>query len=459
MFRVLGMSCFGPQRNTRNSPHSRWLSDGTALTRFCLYIPVLASFWFATMLTTTSAYGQELNPSTLTGKLIFGYQGWFECPGDNPQHIWIHWFSGSQPTVDMLPDVTELPLSERCNTGLQAVDGRPIAVYSAESQAVVERHFEWMRQYGLDGIALQRFGTTLSDPVFHAELDRVLSNVRAAAEANGRVFFLEYDLSGLSSSNLNIVSQDWRQLEQSGLTRSPAYLQHRGHPVLGLYGLGFNGRPITPEAALDLLHTLQADSAAFGGVTLMGGVPGGWRTRDGDASPDPAWDEVYRTFAVLSPWTVGRYTDLASADRWREQRLEPDMVVLRRLGIDYMPVVFPGFSWHNLQAARGVSAPLNQIPRRCGTFYWRQVQNAVAAGATTIFGAMFDEVDEGTAMFKLVAKPGDAPPNFLTLDADGCELPSDWYLRLAGAATAVLRGNKDLLSTTLPLPLPGRLNP
>jgi hypothetical protein len=121
-----------------------------------------------------------------------------------------------------------------------------------------------------------------------------------------------------------------------------------------------------------------------------------------------------------------------------------------------MPVVFPGFSWANLMHVRHRQAEVrNQIPRRCGRFYWRQVFDAVEAGATMLYGAMFDEVDEGTAMFKLVPSAAAAPatPWFLTLDADGCRLPSDWYLRLAGAATAVLRRDRPL-SAALPLPLP-----
>ena len=51
--------------------------------------------------------------------------------------------------------------------------------------------------------------------------------------------------------------------------------------------------------------------------------------------------------------------------------------------------------------------------------------------------AMFDEVNEGTAMFKAASRRSDAPDQgyWLTLDADGTALPSDWYLRLAGKIT------------------------
>ena len=53
-----------------------------------------------------------------------------------------------------------------------------------------------------------------------------------------------------------------------------------------------------------------------------------------------------------------------------------------------------------------------------------------------LYGAMFDEVDESTAMFKVAAAPRDAPGEVrvVTLDVDGEPLPSDWYLRLAREA-------------------------
>jgi hypothetical protein len=66
----------------------------------------------------------------------------------------------------------------------------------------------------------------------------------------------------------------------------------------------------------------------------------------------------------------------------------------------------------------------------------------VDAGATTIFVAMFDEVDEGTAIFKVVSTRAGLPAQgtFLALDADGESLPSDWYLRVTGEVGRMLRG-------------------
>jgi hypothetical protein len=146
---------------------------------------------------------------------------------------------------------------------------------------------------------------------------------------------------------------------------------------------------------------------------------------------------VYRSFDVLSPWTVGRFHDARGIDRFYADEVTRDLAEARWLGIEYIPVVYPGFSWHHMNP----SAPLNAIPRRGGRSYWRQVERALRAHATAFYGAMFDEVDEGTAMFKLVASRHEAPAEIalLTLDMDGEPLPSDWYLRLAREAQRRLR--------------------
>ncbi|HMD67815.1 MAG TPA: hypothetical protein VKF42_02985 [Chitinivibrionales bacterium] len=98
------------------------------------------------------------------------------------------------------------------------------------------------------------------------------------------------------------------------------------------------------------------------------------------------------------------------------------------------------------------TTPQNQIPRLGGTFYWEQAYNAISAGATMLYGAMFDEVDEGTAVLKACPKKSLAPSDgwWLTLDADGYNLPSDWYLRLTGCAKKMLN-NQIPLSKIMPI--------
>jgi hypothetical protein len=52
---------------------------------------------------------------------------------------------------------------------------------------------------------------------------------------------------------------------------------------------------------------------------------------------------------------------------------------------------------------------------------------------------MFDEVDEGTAIFKVTNKPPAQAP-FVTYDQDGITLPTDWYLRLTAEGSRMLSG-------------------
>ena len=151
-----------------------------------------------------------------------------------------------------------------------------------------------------------------------------------------------------------------------------------------------------------------------------------------DSQPDPAWAGVYRSFDIISPWTIGRFRDDDGVDRFYREQVVPDSAEARVFGIEYMPVVFPGFSWRNMNRDQA----LNQIPRRGGRFFWRQIERAIGAGNTMLYSAMFDEVDEGTAMFKLASTANDVPAaaSLVTLDADGEMLPSDWYLQLAREA-------------------------
>jgi len=61
---------------------------------------------------------------------------------------------------------------------------------------------------------------------------------------------------------------------------------------------------------------------------------------------------------------------------------------------------------------------------------------AKKAGATMIYQAMFDEMDEGTAIFKCTNSPPVGASPFLNCEG----LPSDHYLWLTGMGARLLRG-------------------
>jgi hypothetical protein len=402
-----------------------------------------------------AAPSADVDPTTLLGKQLFGYQGWFACPGDGGGSRWVHWFKNNAPsaanaTFDLWPDVSELDDDELFATSLTLPGGGgPARLFSAYKAKTVARHFAWMKTAGVDGVFVQRFLADVKNTTTRKIRDQVLSNVQAGAEQHGRVFAVMYDISGSTEATLVAdVEAEWKHLtDELKITASPRYLRHAGRPVLALWGLGFTDRPGTAAMAKKLLDDLHGGAAP---VTLVGGVPAGWRTLSDDSKTDAAWAPVYRAFDVVSPWTVGRYTNDAGADKFKTDHIVPDLAELEPLKVEYMPVVFPGFSWHNLNGAA-----LNQIPRRGGAFYWRQVYNAVGAGSTLLYGAMFDEVDEGTAFFKVAPNHAALPAegSFVAWDADGAKLPSDWYLQLAGAATRTLRGEL-ALSASLPLTPP-----
>jgi hypothetical protein len=89
-----------------------------------------------------------------------------------------------------------------------------------------------------------------------------------------------------------------------------------------------------------------------------------------------------------------------------------------------------------------------------GDFMWRQIYNALEAGSKQLYVAMFDEIDEGTAIFKTAETSAQTPDegNWLTLDVDGYDVPSDWYLRLIGNATKMLRESGSVPPTRPALP-------
>ena len=385
--------------------------------------------------------GPEVDNSTLTHKLMMGYQGWFCCPGDGSAlNQWNHWFRSqtavaSNLTVDFWPDISELGSNELSATGMTLPDGSAAKVYSAYNQATVARHFKWMKDYHLDGVFLQRFASELTSPTLAAFRNQVTVNVRVGAETYGRLFAIMYDISGMSSNTLvSTLTNDWLYLAGTlGVTNSSAYARHKGKPVVTLWGFGFTDRPGT---ASDALTTIAFFKAA--GCTVMGGVPTYWRTLNSDSQTNAAWLTAYHAFDILSPWSVGRYSTTNQVDSFAANQILPDLQDTRTHGQDYMPVIFPGFSWRNLNGGT-----LNQIPRYGGAFYWRQVYDAVGAGCAMLYGAMFDEMNEGTSMLKMAPTAAQLPTQatLVPLNIDGQTLPTDWYLRLAGQAAAMLRGD------------------
>lgn len=373
--------------------------------------------------------------TTLVGKVMVGYQGWFNCEGDGARLGWKHWARGRrQPgpgnvTVDLWPDVSELDPDERFATQFKHKDGSTAEVFSSAHRKTVVRHFGWMREYGIDGAFVQRFANQLSDPERRRNVDKILSHARIAAGESGRTFALMYDLSGLKKGQVKRVKEDWSRLQKEmQLTDDERYLHHRDKPLVSIWGVGFSDdRQYTPQECRDLVAWFKAQ-----GCAVMLGVPSFWREGKRDAIGEPILKETIELADVLSPWSVGRYQDEAQAKRHAEQTWQVDREWCRAKEIDFLPVVWPGFSWRNLNGGK-----LDAIPRRKGAFFWSQVTAAKEVGCNMLYVAMFDEVDEATAVFKCTNNPPTGPGvEFITFEG----LPSDYYLKLTGRAGQLIRG-------------------
>ena len=378
------------------------------------------------------------------GLIMAGYQGWFRAPADG-----IMYPDENQVRIDMWPDVSEY--EKTYPTGLKHADGSVAHFFSSTDKSTIDLHFKWMKEYGLDGVFMQRFFSTTRTEESRKNSSVILANALNAASVNNRAIAVMYDLSGLRAKgeDCSSIIEDWKFLvDQIKVTNQPGvktYLHHNGKPVVAIWGIGFPDRPYNiRNIGLDRLIDFFKNDPIYGGCTVMIGVPTFWRELNSDCIHDPYLHDIIRMADIIMPWMVQRFSPLLhnDMDRYRDVIIN-DIKWCRAAGIDYAPCVCPGFSWHNLSRSEFPDdvKPVGSIPRQGGRFYWQQLSTAIVSGAEMIYVAMFDEVNEGTAIFKC----SDNPPvsdvaKFVGLDGR----PSDWYLWLTGEAAKMLRKEKPL---------------
>ncbi len=386
---------------------------------------------------------------SMTGHVFCGYQGWFNTPKDNAGLSWRHWgrakFEPGSCTVDLWPDTSEFDQDEKVTTPFRKADGSVAYVYNADNARTVARHFRWMRDYGIDGVFVQRFVTETRMPKVVKHQNTVLSEARRSANENGRAYAVMYDLSGLKKGETVALMEDWKRLvdhaQISRNARDGTYLHHEGKPVVAVWGIGFDdGRGYTLAECGELIDFLKNDPV-YGNNTVMIGVPTYWRTAGPDTVKDPVLLEVIAKADIVSPWTVGRFSTPEYAGKYAREQVVDDLAWCKQRGIDFLPVMFPGFSWHNMNP----QARSDDIPRRKGEFFWAQAVAHKRAGVTMGYVAMFDEVDEGTAIFKLDPNP----PTGASVFVNEKDVPADHYLWLTGEITKLF-GEKTAPSDAMP---------
>lgn len=388
--------------------------------------------------------------NTLIGKVFCGYQGWFNCYGDGSAiERWSHWSAGSYRSntglpapghlsFEMYPDISEYDPGSLFQTGFANLgDGEPAKLFSSFKTDVMDKHFEWMQTYGIDGVALQRFLDETRDAVFKKGRDSIAVRMKRAAQKYQKLFYIMYDMS---ANDTTYFKNDWTHMVNDlKIIQSPYYATQNGKPVVCLWGFGFNTRTNSTVNSLAIINWLKKN-----GYYVIGGVPTDWRSGINDSYP--GYESVYQAFNMLSPWTVGRGSVVNNT--YKSSYLVPDYAYCNLHGIDYQPVIFSGFAWSNWNSNK-----VNEIPRNKGVLLWQQVYNIKTMGIPSMYVAMFDEYDEGTAILKAADSYFAKPTNqyFLTTSADGTYLSSDFYLRLIGKATRVFKG-LDPLTTGVTIP-------
>jgi hypothetical protein len=405
-------------------------------------------------------HGEVSQFPSYNGLIMCGYQGWFRAEGDGSNSKWGHYgingkFDSNNVKVDLWPDVTEY--SNTYKTVFDVAGGSKAEVFSSWDKSTVELHFKWMKEYGIDGVLMQRFyGVTLTNESRNLG-NVILSNALEASKKYNRAIAIMYDLSGLKpGEDCSSVIEDWKQLvDKLKITsggKNQTYLYHRGKPLVAIWGLGFPDRPYNiREIGIAKLIDFLKNDTEYGGCAVMLGVPTYFRDLNIDCLPDTYLHDVIKSADIVMPWMVQRFTPLLHAEKERySAQIKADIEWCNCYKIDYAPCVYPGFSWYNLSKHEfGGIHPLNQIPRQKGKFYWSLISSAINAGSKMLYVAMFDEIDEATAIFKCTNQIPTNNGEAKFVDFEG--MPSDHYLWLTGKAAELLRTKIVTFPTDIPV--------
>lgn len=400
------------------------------------------SYFFILLFACISTHAQQNKTGyhypTYKGLVMAGYQGWFNTPDDGAKRGWHHYerrgvFKPGSCEIDLWPDIAEY--EKTYATDFVYPDGKGARVFSAYDASTVNLHFKWMKDYGIDGAFMQRFVAEIKNESGKRHFNKVLDNAMAAAKKEDRAICIMYDLSGMQPNDVQFLLNDIDELTRKydllnpDGVKSPTYLHHNGKPLVTVWGVGFDDKRAygikESEAIIDGLNKR--------GFSVMLGVPTYWRELKTDAVHDDALLRLIKKCAIVAPWFVGRYNEHSYPGF--QNTIKADLEWAKNNKVDYVPLAFPGFSWKNMNGPNSYS-----IARNKGEFFWQQIAGAKTSGASMLYIAMFDEMNEGTSIFKCSVNsklPLNAGGKFVGIED---ELGSDYYLWLAGQAANWFHG-------------------
>ncbi len=380
-----------------------------------------------------------------TGLVMAGYQGWFNCEGDGANLGWKHYskdgkFKDGSCTIDLWPEMDEYEVKYK--TPFTYADGSHAYVFSSYDESTVDLHFKWMKEYGIDGVFMQRFFQVLPSETKLNHQDKVLRSAIKAANKYGVAICMMYDLGSMDDDKYEMVIEDWKHLvddlQLTNQGEKTTYLFHNEKPLVAFWGISSRLRQSGHIPEIYEIIDFVKNDKEYGGCSVHLGIPSRWRSLGSDTRGDARLHDVLRNVDVIHPWLVGRYnTD--SYEEYRQTEIVKDIAWCKAHGKSYAPTVFPGFSWHNMKGDAS-----NMIPRDKGEFFWKQISGAIESGAEMLYVAMFDEIDEATAIMKCAHEVPVGESVFVPYEEG---IPSDHYLWLTGMAGKMLRGEIPYTST------------
>ncbi|MBE6758288.1 MAG: hypothetical protein E7552_07085 [Ruminococcaceae bacterium] len=391
------------------------------------------------------AFAPQTEQNNIIGKGVAGYQVWFRAT-DKENGNWHHWGqNGKLPTAGNIHTEIYPHTDDYVKNGATLYpsglgdlgNGNPSVLFNSPDREVIKTHMEWARDYDIDGLAVQRFYSATFP--MRSSGKNTLQVIQEEAEATGRLFYVMYDFSYASRNDpamfIRNVQLDFiYNVEEKGVASSLNYGHADGKPVVCLWGL--HGDPAS-EYFCGTTATTLIDWFHSRGYYVIGGSP--------DNGYDKATGEYLEPFTkidMLSLWTPGRY-NMDNMETWLKQHVEIDLAFCERYGIDYQPVLYSGFGWTNM----GSNGYVNHFPRYAGDFLWKQAYILKRDyHVESLYFAMWDEYDEGTAIMKGASDYFEIPTDqyFLTWAADGWWLSNDYYLRAAGAVVDMIQGKAPL---------------
>ena len=175
--------------------------------------------------------------------MMAGYQGWFKVQPDGQMYP-----DASKIRIDMWPDLTEY--EKTYPTGLKLADGSTARFFSSTDKSTIDLHFRWMKEYGVDGVFMQRFfNATKPGPGRKSGVD-ILRNAFEAASKYERAIAVMYDLSGLKASgeDCSVIIDDWKflvdSLKVTNQKGAKTYLFHRRQTAGRNMGYRISGSPL-----------------------------------------------------------------------------------------------------------------------------------------------------------------------------------------------------------------------